>query len=119
MESVCTHRSICLSPPFCSLRFPVLPALTALVVAAVGVHLNEGKHFAKNVAHRDTGFGACREYCRRRGGVTFVFAAGLLPPGLQLSRFVFCGIWYWLLAHRFYGGSVTLKSVGVADCAPL
>lgn len=24
-----------------------------------------------------------------------------------------------MLAHRFYGGSVTLKSVGVADCAPL
>lgn len=79
MECVCTHRSICSSPPFGSLRFPVLPALTALVVAAVGVHLNDGKHFAKNVAHRDTGFGACREYCRSGGGVTFVFAAGLLP----------------------------------------
>lgn len=38
---------------------------------------------------------------------------------LDSNRFVFGGIWYWLLVHRFYGGSVTLKSVGVADCAPL
>lgn len=84
MESVCAHRSIC-SSPFCSLRFPVLPASTTLVVAAVGVHLNEVKHFAKSVAHRDPRFGARGEYCRRGGGVTFVFSAGLLPPRLQLS----------------------------------
>lgn len=57
MESACAHRSIC-SSPFCSLRFPVLPASTTLVVAAVGVHLNEVKHFAKSVAHRDPRFGA-------------------------------------------------------------
>lgn len=56
MESACAHRSIC-SSPFCSLRFPVLPASTALVVAAVGVHLNGVKHFAKSVAHRDPRFG--------------------------------------------------------------
>lgn len=105
-----------------SVWFPAVssaPSVNCTGCGCRGCYLNDGKHFAKNVAHRDTGFGACREYCRRGGGVTFVFAAGLLPSGLQLSRFVFCGIWYWLLAHRFYGGSVTLKSVGVADCAPL
>lgn len=67
----------------CSLRFSVLPALTALVVAAMGVHLKEGKHFAKSVAHRDTGFGACGECCRRGGGVTFVFSLASSLPGFS------------------------------------